>query len=122
MIPMRLAVALLVTSSAVLVSGQGAAGTRWVTAWSTSQQTLGEAQITNATLRMIARVTAPGDAIRIRLDNTLGTQPVTIGRAVVAHRVRGAVVAAGSSQPVKFNGAAEGVIPAGGTLSSDPVP
>src|ERR1700674_441992 len=41
----------------------------WVTAWGTSQQALGELKITNATARMIARVTIPGDSIRIRLDN-----------------------------------------------------
>jgi len=27
---------------------------------------------------MIARVTIPGDAVRIRLDNTFGTAPLTI--------------------------------------------
>src|SRR2546427_9074717 len=47
----------------------------WVTAWGASQQGLGEAKISNATVRMIARVTIPGDSIRIRLDNTFGTAP-----------------------------------------------
>jgi lysophospholipase L1-like esterase len=100
---------------------RGGAASRWVTAWATSQQTLGEAQITNATVRMIARVTIPGSAIRVRLDNTFGTEPVTIRRASVGHRVRGALVAGGSIRPVTFSGAAEGVIPVGGTLTSDPV-
>src|SRR5207249_746434 len=49
----------------------------WVTVWGASQQGLGEAKITNATVRMIARVTIPGDSIRIRLDNTFGTAPFT---------------------------------------------
>jgi len=40
--------------SASPVSGQSNA--RWLTAWSTSQQVLGEARVTNATVRMIARV------------------------------------------------------------------
>ena len=42
----------------------------WVAAWGTSQQSQGEMKVTNATVRMIARVTLSGDAIRIRLDNT----------------------------------------------------
>jgi lysophospholipase L1-like esterase len=105
-----------------LVWGQASNTTPWVTAWSTSQQVLGEARITNATVRMIARTTIPGDAVRIRLDNALGTEPVSIGRASVGYRVRGAVLAAGSNRPLTFGGTSEAVIPAGGTLWSDPVP
>src|SRR5215467_1372206 len=96
-------------------------GRTWVTAWGTSQQTLGETRVSNATVRMVARVTIPGDAIRIRLDNTFGTMPLTIGRAAVAVRIQGAAVAAGSNRPVTFAGAARVTIPAGGTIWSDPV-
>ena len=78
---------------------------KWVTAWGTSQQALGNAPITNATLRMIARVTIPGNSVRVRLDNTFGTEPVTIGRASIGYRVQGAAVAAGTSRPLTFNGA-----------------
>src|SRR5689334_24914833 len=38
----------------------------WVTSWSTSQQGLAQQPIANATLRLIARVTIPGEAIRVR--------------------------------------------------------
>ena len=93
----------------------------WVTAWGTSQQALGDTQITNATVRMIARVTIPGDSVRIRLDNTFGTEPVTIGRAYIGYRVQGAALAAGSNRPVTFNGASEAAIPGGGSTWSDPV-
>ena len=101
-------------------SAQQSAG-RWVTAWSTSQQVLGEDRISNATVRMIARVTIPGDAVRIRLDNAYGTEPVSIGRAFVGQRVRGAALAAGSNRPVTFGGASEAVIAPGATVWSDPV-
>jgi lysophospholipase L1-like esterase len=77
--------------------------------------------MTNATVRMIARVTIPGSAIRIRLDNTYGMSPLTIASATVAHRVQGAAVAAGSSRPVMFGGSRTVTIPAGGTVTSDPV-
>ena len=93
----------------------------WVTGWGASQQALGNTPIANATVRMIARITIPGDSVRLRLDNTFGTEAVTIGRAYVGHRVQGAALAAGSNRPVTFNGATEVTIPAGGSTWSDPV-
>ncbi len=94
---------------------------QWRTAWTTSQQTAGTSPITNTTLRLIARVTIGGDAVRIRLDNTYGKGPLTIGAAHVAPRVRGATIAAGSGRPALFGGAARVTIPAGGTVQSDPI-
>jgi lysophospholipase L1-like esterase len=109
----------------VMWAGSPASGqqstARWVTAWSTSQQVLGDDRISNATVRLIARVTTPGDAVRIRLDNAYGTEPVSIGHAFVGHRVRGAALAAGSNRPITFGGSQETVLPAGGTVWSDPV-
>ena len=93
----------------------------WITAWGTSQQALGTMTITNATVRMIARVTIPGDAVRIRLDNTFGTGPVVIGKAYVGQRVQGATLAAGSNRQLSFKGSAGVTIPAGGSVVSDPV-
>jgi lysophospholipase L1-like esterase len=93
----------------------------WVTGWGASQQALGDTQITNATVRMIARVTIPGDGVRVRLDNTFGAEAVTIGRAYIGHRVQGAALAAGSNRPLTFDRASEVVIPAGGSTWSDPV-
>src|SRR4030081_1547520 len=82
-------------------------GMHWVTAWGTSQQpNVTEATINNATVRLIARVTLPGDTIRIRFDNTFASQAVTIGKVFVAHRVQGALVAEGSSRQVFWNGSA----------------
>jgi lysophospholipase L1-like esterase len=94
---------------------------RWITAWGTSQNGLGMTTISNATVRMIARVTIPGTAIRIRLDNTYGTSPLTIGSAYVGQRIQGAALAAGSNRQVFFNRAHTVTIPAGGSLISDPV-
>src|SRR5262245_58992590 len=95
---------------------------RWRTAWATSQQTVGMSPIANTTLRLIARVTIGGDAVRIRLDNTYGKSPLTIGAASIGLRARGATITAGSSQPVRFGGAATVTIPPGGTVRSDPMP
>ena len=79
------------------------ANREWVTAWGTSHQALAEARISNATVRMIARVTIPGDSIRIRLDNTFGTVPVTFGSVTIAPRIQGPAVAAGLNKAVTFS-------------------
>jgi lysophospholipase L1-like esterase len=98
-----------------------AAAENWVTAWGTSQQALGMATVSNATVRMIARVTVPGDSIRIRLDNAYGSAGVRVGRAYVGWRRAGATIFPGSNRPVLFSGAGEVTIPPGGSVLSDPV-
>ena len=101
---------------------QAAPPERWVTAWGTSQSGLGMNEVSNTTVRMIARVTVSGQAVRIRVDNTFGTSPLVIGKAYVGHRIQGAAVASGSNRPISFNKSAGVTIPAGGSVTSDPVP
>ena len=112
---------LSVAALAALSSPSFAQNANWVAAWGASQQSLGEAKISNATARMIARVTIPGSAVRIRLDNTFGTTPLAIGHATIAPRVRGPAVAAGLVKPVSFKGQAAVTIPAGGSVESDAI-
>lgn len=100
-------------------TGQG-----WTTAWATSQQVLGQTRVSNATLRLIARVTAPGDAIRLRFDNTFGNAPVTFGRVSVGPRQSAnnpASISPGLLIPVMFHGQSSVTIAAGGSVTSDPV-
>jgi lysophospholipase L1-like esterase len=97
------------------------AGAAWVTAWGTSQQGLGATKITNATVRMIARVTIPGDSVKVRLDNTFGLAPVVFDKASIGPRVRGAALAAGAIKPLTFGGNDSVTVPAGATVESDPV-
>jgi hypothetical protein len=101
--------------------GRGKGRAEWVAAWGTSQNTLSAVVLTNATIRMIARVSIPGDAVRIRLDNTYGTAPVTIGAARVGPRVQAGDVAAGTSRQVFFRGSPSVTIPVGGSVTSDAV-
>jgi lysophospholipase L1-like esterase len=105
----------------LLGSPAGAQAPNWVTAWGISQQSLSEAKIANASLRMIARVTLPGDAVRIRLDNQFGKTAVTFAHVTVGPRVRGAALALGLIRPVTFGGKGTITIPAGGTVQSDTV-
>jgi len=97
----------------------------WITAWATSQQTLGQTQVSNATLRLIARVTAPGDAIRLRFDNTFGSAPVTFGKVSAGPRQSAnnpASISPGVLMPVTFDGKSSITIAAGGSVMSDRVP
>src|SRR5215475_4267983 len=97
----------------------------WITAWATSQQTLGQTQVSNATLRLIARVTAPGDAIRLRFDNTFGSAPVTFGKVSAGPRQSAnnpASISPGLLMPVTFDGKSSITIAAGGSVMSDRVP
>jgi lysophospholipase L1-like esterase len=100
---------------------QSPGGARWRTAWATSQQAAGTTGTTNTTVRLIARVTIGGDAVRVRFDNTYGQSPLQIGRAYVGLRARGAVLAPGSNRQLMFRGAAATTIPPGGRVHSDPV-
>jgi len=97
----------------------------WITAWATSQQTLGQTRVSNATLRLIARVTAPGDAIRLRFDNTFGSAPVTFGKVSAGPRQSAnnpASISPGLVMPVTFGGKSSITIAAGGSVMSDRVP
>lgn len=118
-----------ITLLAVLTSGglgmatqQLPSGARWFTAWSTAQNGLGDKTITNVTVRLVARVTIPGEAVRIRLDNTYGTSPVSIGKAFVGWRLQGASIIPGSNRQLLFNKSVSVTIPAAGTVESDSVP
>ena len=110
----------VLAASAWLATAAIARDQAWVSAWATSQQGLGPAKISNATVRMIARVTVPGDSVRIRLDNTFGTAPVTFGKATIGLRGRGPAVA-GGLKPLTFGGKDSATVAAGATVESDPV-
>jgi lysophospholipase L1-like esterase len=119
---LAIAVAVAVVSgSAILAIQQPPTSPRWITAWGTSQQGLGTTSISNATVRMIARVTIPGEAVRVRLDNTFGTTPLAIRKAYVGQRIQGAALATGSNRQILFGRSAETTIPPGGSVTSDPV-
>ena len=94
---------------------------KWVTAWATSQQELGEHEISDATVRMIARVTSPGASVRLRLDNTYGQMELRISGVSVGLRMRDAALVPGSNRNVRFTGSAHVTIPPGGSVQSDPI-
>jgi lysophospholipase L1-like esterase len=92
----------------------------WVVAWTSSMQGLAQNMApSNTTLRMIVRPSIGGDSVRIRLENTFGTEPVKIGAAAVALRARLSGLVPGSSVPLRFGGESSVTIPAGGKIISD---
>jgi lysophospholipase L1-like esterase len=92
----------------------------WVVAWTSSMQGLAQNMApSNATLRMIVRPSMGGDSVRIRLENTFGTEPVKIGAASVALRARLSGLVPESSVPLHFGGESSVTIPAGGKIISD---
>ena len=115
----------VVTLHVVLGLGQptNVAAQQWVAAWGSSLQGASPENrtMTDSSVRMIARSTIAGDRVRVRLENTFGEVPLTIGAASVGFQNRGASLVAGSHRPLRFDGSASVTIPAGEFVVSDPV-
>jgi len=105
-----------------VASNAAAQNAGWVAAWGASQQSQGEMKISNATVRMVARLTLSGDTVRIRLDNTFGKSQVTFSKVTIAPRTRGASVALGLIKQVTFQKMPGVTIPAGESVVSDALP
>jgi hypothetical protein len=59
---------------------------RWVVAWGSSLQGLSPDTLANTTVQMIARPTIPGNAVRVKLENTFSAEPLRIDAAYIALR------------------------------------
>ena len=64
-------------------------GKHWVGTWATAPAPAEGASFANQTLRMNARVSIGGDALRVRLSNAYGVRPLTIGAAHIGLRATG---------------------------------
>jgi lysophospholipase L1-like esterase len=112
------------TSSTKAQTGQ------WRAAWATSQDVYGSTTLSNRTVRMFARVTIGGQAVRVRLDNAFSPAPVTFAKVYIGQQAvkrsgdsasRNARLVPGSNRQVFFAGSASVTIPAGGSATSDAV-
>ena len=81
-----------VLPQAVAARDSGANG-HWVGTWSTSPQKLegfgpppAAPTVNDETLRQIVRITIGGDRLRVRLSNSLGTEPLIIDAASIGIR------------------------------------
>jgi lysophospholipase L1-like esterase len=94
----------------------------WVGTWGTSPHLSFNPSFNDVTLRMIVHTSAPGDAVRVRLANTFGSQPLSIGAATIGLQGEGAQLVPGSIRPLTFGGQPSVTIPEGAQTFSDPLP
>ncbi len=121
-----------IASIAVFLASPAAAETcnpHWVAAWGSSQfRPTGDAALTpgtltDATLRQIIRPSVKGRRLRLRISNQAGTTPLRIAGVSVARALGSTSPAVDrrSIKPVRFDGRAEVVVPAGADYLSDPI-
>jgi lysophospholipase L1-like esterase len=113
-------IALLATVSAVVVAsapGADGAGHAWFTSWAQSQDGHADTAVSGQSLRMITHLSQGGDALRVRLQNTFGTGPLTIGHATAGLSTSGAGVS--GVRDLTFAGRSAVTIPVGGDVWSD---
>jgi lysophospholipase L1-like esterase len=104
----------------------------WVASWGTAQQLAIPARaiperdrppprVQAQTVRMVARSTIAGKAVRIALSNSFGFAPVRIDAAQIARIASGSSIRAGSGHALTFGGNASVVLAPGALLYSDPL-
>lgn len=92
----------------------------WVASWGAAPVAAGP-MLPPRTIRQVIRTSLGGTAVRIRLSNLFGSEPLTVGPVRVARHVEGPLIQPGTDQAVTFNGMSRAVLPAGGSVLSDAV-
>jgi lysophospholipase L1-like esterase len=102
----------------------------WVGTWSTSPLCYQAAtllglppstQFDNQSIRQIVRTSIGGNTVRVKLTNGCGSTPLEIGAATVGIRDTGARIVPGTDRTLSFAGQQSATVPAGSTVTSDPV-
>lgn len=101
----------------------------WQAAWTSSQMTpdannaLPEGALADTTLRQVVRVSAAGEAVRVRVSNAFGRAPLTVTAATLARSADNASARLDTAtlRALTFSGRAGVTIPAGAEWLSDPV-
>ena len=75
----------------------------------------------DATVRELVTPAVGGLAVRARISNAFGNEPLVVGAATVGVSQGGAAVKAGTLRPLTFGGHLGTIIPPGGYAYSDPV-
>jgi lysophospholipase L1-like esterase len=127
---MRLSLALVLVSALGTASAQSTvvkpAPPSWVGTWAASPfdgdpwHTI--PTLVDSTLREIAHTSIAGKALRVRLTNEFGTEPLNVDAATIALSTDAATIDAASLHNLAFHGSASIVIPPGASALSDPVP
>jgi lysophospholipase L1-like esterase len=104
----------------------------WISAWGTAQQLAvpvraipardtPPARVAAQTVRMVARSTVTGRAVRVALSNSFGHAPVRIDAVQLARVAGGSSIQPGSSRALSFGGNPWVVLAPGAQIYSDPV-
>ncbi|WP_413755971.1 GDSL-type esterase/lipase family protein [Streptomyces sp. MMBL 11-3] len=117
-----------VSATTASASGDGSRaatnGRAWFTSWAQSQQEPAPTPLRDQSVRMITHLSQGGGALRVRIQNTFGTTPLTVDAATVGRSAEdggGAGPAIeGAVRTVTFDGRPEVVVPPGGEVWSDP--
>jgi len=90
---------------------------RWIGTWATAPAGVADPprQFDNQTLRLIVRISAGGDEVRVRIANTFGTVPLAIGAAHIARRAAGASIQPQTDRSLTFGGRSSFAVPADGS-------
>ncbi|MER6103811.1 GDSL-type esterase/lipase family protein [Streptomyces sp. NPDC001832] len=94
----------------------------WHTAWANPPHSLAPTPLRDQSVRMITHLSQGGDALRIRVQNTLGKSPLVVDAATVAPSDGKSAALEGKPREVRFHGRSSFLVPAGGEAWSDPVP
>jgi lysophospholipase L1-like esterase len=121
----------LACALALATTSAWATPAHWIGSWAASptppmtapanNPARGTPTFNNQTLAQVVRLSAGGQALRVRFTNEYGTKPLQIGGArVVLVGPDGASIA-GSERSLSFGGAASIEVPPGAPMLSDPV-
>ncbi|WP_326732043.1 SGNH/GDSL hydrolase family protein [Streptomyces phaeochromogenes] len=108
-------------------SAQAPEPTAWTGTWATAPTTVPKTDTTafhDQTIRQIVHTSIAGSALRIRLSNEFGKQPLKIGEVHVARRASGTdepTIDPATDRELTFSGKSSVTIPAGAPALSDPV-
>lgn len=95
---------------------------RWVATWSTATAEVPNPKIfKNQTIREIVHTSIGGSAVRIRLANSFGTQPVTFDAVYLGLQKSAASLVPGSNRAVTFGGSKSVTIREGADALSDAI-
>ena len=95
----------------------------WVGTWATAPAGVAGTpeRFRDETLRLIVRTSVGGPQVRIRISNTFGLEPLSIGAAHVARRETDARIVAATDRTVTFGGQSSVMVPPGGLVVSDAI-
>jgi lysophospholipase L1-like esterase len=100
---------------------QPPSGPQWYSAWTAPQIDRIATSLSGHSVRMIVRPTLSGSAVRVKIENVVGIEPVTFSAAYIGKVQSGAALVPGSSTQLTFSGLPGLTLDAGKGVYSDPV-